>query len=93
MIYEEWMNKPTNTQVAILMQYIWMSDSDWKYLYEWDIVKSDLWDIYKIVRNWPAFFFVEIKDEFEQEYLFDEMNMQNLVLIWNIYKNPELLTK
>lgn len=79
-----------------LMQYTGLKDINWKEIYEWDIVK---WFYnYSVEINKAVVWFRIGRFEINTFrciplYEFLLWNETKLEIIWNIYENPELLTK
>lgn len=68
-----------------LMQYTWLKDKEWKYIYEWDIVTYPNKTIEK-------FWKYVVKNLLDFWYFILHYNLiKELEVIWNVFENPELL--
>lgn len=76
-------------------QFTWLLDKNWKEIYEGDIVKiivEKFWDGFE---EWVSS--VEWNDRYAsfgaKPFRIDDESPNVIEVIWNIYENPELLTK
>lgn len=93
---EDWERKQKLSDFE-LMQYTGLKDINWKEIYEGDIVDTydDNWDIENNWIPWLVLFkncCFHIFDDYER--LRDASAWHwSVLIIWNIYENPKLLTK
>jgi len=93
---KKWQNFLSIETKCELMQFTWLLDKNGKEIYEGDIVwinTFEFWEIRKLViYDAPSFFLSASVDEKINVMRFSTPNIHETV-IWNIYENPELLTK
>jgi len=87
----QWFNREnTLMKSSPIMQYTGLKDKNWKEIYEGDIIWRDYYCCEDKV-NWYS-----VVDFSEWCFLCNDDNRPEFVqreIIWNIYENPELLTK
>lgn len=99
-IYTNWMPN----ECLDFLQYTWLKDKNWKEIYKGDILYAGCYPAknkYKVCfwiakindnedygDNQISWFYLEDK---KTKYHFD--NVSNYEVIWNIYENPELISK
>ena len=93
--WKESYNELFDEEKYIFLQFTGLLDSEWSEIYEWDILKEEYWydDTpynYYEVKIW------ETQWRFWVYYWDGNMfvsAMNRMEVIWNIYENPELITK
>ena len=75
---------------CVVMQSTWLRDKNGRDIYEWDIVQSTRPAAmkYKVIRDDEVAWFL-FEDEFQA--WFSPYERRDVVIIGNIYENPELL--
>ena len=75
---------------CVVMQSTWLRDKNGRDIYEWDIVQSTRPAAmkYKVIRDDEVAWFL-FEDEFKA--WFSPYGRRDVVIIGNIYENPELL--
>lgn len=89
---ENWMSIAYQPHIEV-MQFTWLLDKNGKEIYEGDIVSVEFsnWNIDKWIIEYESWtywinYFTNSSEELRLEYEYSQ-------IIWNIYENPELLTK
>lgn len=84
-----------NASDCILMQSTWLKDKNGVEIFEWDVITS-LWTQF-IVQYDQDWFYAVNGEEYASlcsyTWLEEPYDIDDVEMIWNIYQNPELLTK
>lgn len=85
--------KDSNSSEYDIMQSTWLTDKNWKEIFEWDIVIGIKWD--ERAPRYEVYFDEEILAYFirNSKTNFHLCDLREIEIIWNLYENPELLSK